>query len=115
MAKMADHAPDEVIELVLQLPKVDNPVVYNEILEMALRLHGKQSAKLKPKILEYAGIEHQFLSYRYADLLAHWTAEHQTSAALELSRALVQFAPDPSIRDQAEASKRESGRLGDVT
>ena len=91
LAKLATHAPDEVIELVLQLPKVDNPVVYNEMLEIALRLQGEQSAKLKPKILEYASIEHQFGSHRYADLLAHWGAEHQTSAALALSRVLVQF------------------------
>ena len=48
--------PDEVIEIVLQLPKVDNPSVYNEILEIALQLHGEQSVKLKPKILEYTGI-----------------------------------------------------------
>ena len=102
LAKMFDHAPDEVIELVLQFPKVDNPVVYNEMLEIALLLHGERSVRLKPKILEYAGIEHQFLARRYADLLAHWTAEHQTSAALELSKVLVQFAPDP----QSEAKQK---------
>ena len=30
--------PDEVINLILGLPKVDNPSVYNEILEIALQL-----------------------------------------------------------------------------
>ena len=87
--------PDEVINLILGLPKVDNPSVYSEILEIALQLHGKQSAALKPKILEYAGLDYQFLPHRYADLLVHWTAENQTAAALELTKILVEFLPDP--------------------
>ena len=51
--------------------------------------------KLKDKILEYAGMEHQFRAYRYAKLLERWTKENQTSAALELAKILVRFAPDP--------------------
>ena len=30
---MSDQVPDEVIELVLHLPKVDNPRVYDDILD----------------------------------------------------------------------------------
>ncbi len=96
--------PDEVIEIVLQLPKVDNPSVYNEILEIALQLHGEQSAKLKPKILEYTGIILEFVdvdlwlwTHKYADLLAHWTEENQISAALEFTKILVEFAPAPQL------------------
>ena len=100
LANMSNHAPDEVIEIVLRLPKVDNPRVYDDILDIALRLHGEQSAKLKPKILEYADIEYQFLTHRYADLLAHWTSENQTQAALELSEMLVKFVPDPQSEDK---------------
>ena len=87
--------PNEVIDLVVNLPKVDNPVVYDGILDIALQLTGKQSAKLKDKILEYTGMEHQWQTHRYAELLAHWIEENQTSAALELSKLLVAFLPDP--------------------
>ena len=105
LVKMADRAPDEVIELVLQLPKVDNPMVYNEILEIALQLPGEQSARLKPKILESVGIDARYWIPRYADLFAHWIAEHQISAALQLSKVLVQFAPDPQSEDKQERRK----------
>ncbi len=105
LAKMSDHAPDEVIELVLQLPKVDNPRVYDDILDIALRLHGEQSAKLKPKILEYASIEYSFLAQRYAELLAHWTIENQTASTLELSEVLVKFAPDLQSEDKQTRRK----------
>ena len=108
LVKVSTNAPDAVLELVLQLPKVDNPRVYDDILNIALRLHGEQSAKLKPKILEYTDIEYQsLLVLRYADLLAHWTAEQQIAAALNLSKVLVQFSPDPdSERKQARRKEK---------
>ena len=98
LANMSNHAPDEVIEIVSRLPEVDNPKVYDDILDIALRLHGEQSTKLKPKILEYTGIEYQWYADRYADLLAHWTAENQIQAALELLQILVKFVPDPQSK-----------------
>ena len=107
LEKMSDHAPDEVIELVLQIPKVDNPMVYGEILEIALQLPGEQSARLKPKILESVVIDSRFWIPKYADLLAHWIAESQISAALELSRVLVQFVPDPQSETKQERRKED--------
>ena len=100
LAKISSQVPDEAIELVLQLPKVDNPRVYDRILDIALQLHGVQSAKLKPKVLEYTGIDYQFLPHKYTELLAHWTAENQTSAALELLKVLVTFTTKPQPTDQ---------------
>ena len=103
LKNVCKDVPNEVIQLVLQLPETDNPRVYESILEIALELEGEQSAQLKPKMLEYAKLENQFLPYEYPKLLAHWTAEDQTEAALELASILVQFAPDP----QAEAKQRQ--------
>ncbi len=87
--------PNEVINLVVNLPTVDNPVVYDGILDIALQLTGKQSVKLKDKILEYAGMEHQLQTHKFGKILAQWAEENQTSAALELAKILVKFAPDP--------------------
>lgn len=107
LANMSNHAPDEIIEIVSQLPEVDNPKVYDDILDIALRLHGEQSIKLKPKILEYTGIEYQWYADRYADLLAHWTAENQIQAALELLQILVKFMPDPRS-EYKQAQRKEN-------
>ena len=93
-------APEKVIELVLQFPAVNNPRIYDSILEIALELDGEQSALLKPKMLEYAKIEHQFLAHMYPKLLVHWTKEDQTDAALELAEILVQFYPDEKSEDK---------------
>jgi len=94
------EVPDAVINLVMDLPEIDNPVVYDGILDIALQLPGKQSVKLKNKILEYANMDHQLSRHKYAELLAHWTAENQTSAALELAKILVAFTASPQSTDQ---------------
>ena len=95
LEKISSKALNETIKIVEQLPKTDNPVVYDGILNIALQLTGKQSAKLIDKILEYTRIEHQWQTHRYAELLAHWTEENQTSAALKLAERLIAFVPDP--------------------
>ena len=59
----------EIIRIVLQLPTVDNPRVYDNILDIALELDGEQSARLKSKMLEYTRLKHQFLSFEFPKLL----------------------------------------------
>ena len=97
----------EIIQIVLDLPAVDNPRIYEYILDMALVLDGKRSAKLKPKMLEYARLKHQFFPFQYPKLLGHWTAEGQTDGALELANILFQFTPDP----EAEQKKRQYNEI----
>ena len=104
LKNVATDSPDQVIKIVLALPCVDNPRIYNEILEMALRLRGNQSAKLVPKILEYVDLEHHLFMHRFADLLAYWTTDNQIAAALKLVKALIKFVPDP--RDEAKRKRR---------
>ena len=112
LTNVCRDAPDEVVNLVMDLPEIDNPVVYDGILDIVLQLHGEQSAKLKSKILEYANMDHQLSPHKYAELLAHWTTENQTSAALELSKVLVAFAPDPQSEEKQERRKEDPMRWG---
>ena len=109
LKNVAKDAPDEVTRIAVGIPEVDNPQVYYDILDIALRLHGEQSARLKPKILDDAQIKHLFLSQRSSDLLDHWIAERQTTAALDLLKILVQFSPDPHS-DIKQVRRKENPR-----
>ena len=100
LKNVCSEMPDEVVNLVMGLPKIDNPVVYDGILDIALQLPGEYSVKLKDKILHYTSMERQFGMYRYANLLERWTKENQTSAALELAKILIKFAPDPQSEEK---------------
>ena len=112
LSRISNQAPDKVIELVENLPPVNNPLVHSGILEIALQLHGNLSTKLKPKILESVNIEYLSRTHRYADLLAHWVKENQISDALELSNILVRFVPDPQSREKRERRKENPMELG---
>ena len=112
LKNMSRDVPDEVINLVLELPETDNPSVYNEILEIAMQLHGERSAQLMPKILESLTLDHQVKVHNYTELLNHWTKENQISAALEVSRLLVAFVPDPQSDIKQRRRKENSTDLG---
>ena len=108
LKRVCKKAPEDVLELVSQMPGVDNPRVYGDILDIALKLHGERSGRLKPKLLEYAKLEHQFLPFKFSQILAHWTTEGQTEAALELAKILVQFVPDPNSEEKQKQKRQLS-------
>ena len=112
LERISSKVPNETIEIVKQLPKTDNPVVYDGILNIALQLTGQQLTKLKDKILEYAGMEHQWRIPKYAELLGHWTDENQASAALELAEKLIAFAPDPQSEEKQKRRKENPMDFG---
>ena len=111
LKNVSQEAPEKVINIVLGLPTVDNPRVYNDILEIALLLNSEQSVRLKPKMLEYARLENQFLAHRYHELVVHWVVENQIQAALELMEILVQFHPDPRAEEKAKERRENSHSL----
>ena len=84
---IARDVPDEVTQVVLGLPEVDNQRVYYGILEIALELPGGQSAKLKPKVIEGAILDPLFLEHRYRGLASigrketclHWNLQNYSS------------------------------------
>lgn len=112
LKNICKDAPSEIVEniiqIVLELPPVENPIVYEEIVEMALYLDGLRSARLKSKVLEFARLDRQFRESIYPRLLGKWTAEGQTDAALELASILVKFDPDP----KAEEKKKKYNEIG---
>ena len=72
LSKVTTDAPDEVVEIILGLPRVDNPRVKLKILGIAWQLPGVQSAKLKPKVLDLGKRDLLFLGLWYPRLLTHW-------------------------------------------
>ena len=109
LASVAKQSPEAVTELLLKLPAVDNPWVYDGILEAAMQLHAGQSARLKCKMLEYAKLDFHILAHRFPSLIAHWTAENQTTTGLELASALVEFSPDPDAEAKGDRYRKDSG------
>ena len=104
LKNVAKDAPDEVLEVVRALPEVDNPRVYDDIIDITLQLDAKRSAKLLSKIRESIELERPIWGHKYVEMLVHWTIGNETSAALELTKKLVEFVPDP--QDKIKRKRR---------
>ena len=100
LVRMATLETDEIIQIVDDLPELNNPRIYEGILEIALQLPGADSVKLSGRLLKFARMTGPLQPYRLSDLLAHWTNESQTEAALELAKEMVYFAPDPDSEEK---------------
>ena len=107
LKNISKDAPDEVLEVVRTLPKVDNPRVYDDVLDIALQLDAKRSAKLLSKILESAELERPIWGHKYINLLVHWTVGNETSTALELTKLLVEFLPDLDTKNKQERRRKK--------
>ena len=97
LSRVVLRAQDTVVEILQQLPDVDNLRIKLQILEIARLLPGVQSAKLKWKVLDLGEWDLPFLGHWYSELLAHWVKEEEIGAALQLAEVLVQFEPDPQL------------------
>ena len=107
LRNVAKDAPEEVIDVVRVLPEVDNPTVYEDILDISLQVDAERSAKLLPKILESTELERPIWGEKYADVLVHWTQGNETSAALQLTKVLVEFAPDPESKTKQKRRRKK--------
>ena len=111
LKNVVGDTPDEVLKIVQELPEVDNPRVYDDILDITLQLDANRSAKLLSKILESTELERPIWGHKYADVLVHWTVGNETSAALELTKELVEFVPDPQDKTKRKRRREESEDL----
>ncbi len=112
LVNIAAEATEQIVSIILGLPKTDNPLVYDGILKIALKLKGQESAKLCPKIIEYTEIEHQFIAHRYPEILLHWANQDNVEEALAVVEKLVPFREDPKSQAKQQLRKKNLNDLG---
>ena len=69
---------------------------------------------LLSKILESIELERSIWGHKYADVLVHWTIGNETSAALELTKKLVEFVPDPQDKIKRKRRGEKSKDTADI-
>lgn len=112
LVTIAVEATDQVVEIILSLPKTDNPKVYDYVLSIALKLEGQRSAELCPKIIEYIELDNPFLAHRYPELLQHWTVQGNINEALKITKLLVPFRKDPKAQEKLQLRKKKPNSSG---
>lgn len=103
--------PDQVVEIILSLPKTDNPRVYDDVLAIALKLEGLQSAALFPKLIEYIELDNPLFAHHYPELIKHWAEQGNIAEALEITKLLIPFREDPEAKDKQQLHKKKRKSL----
>ena len=112
LVNIATEATDKIVDIVLSLPKTDNPRVYEDVLSIALKLDRKNSAKLYPKLIEYIKLDNQFLAHRYPELLNYWTEQGNVTLALNMVKLIVPFKEDPKAKYKHRLRKKRPNSTG---
>ena len=114
LQRVASSAPDQVVDILVALPKTDNPRVLHRICEIACKIENIElSLKLKGLVIRYANSPYDWIHHRvFIDLLNQWGKESNRSvaAALELMKIVVRFSSDPKAE---EKKARRSKNLAD--
>ena len=111
LATVAGEATDQIIDIVLAFPKTDNPRIYDYIIEIALKVEGRESARLLPKILEYTELDNLIFARPFLEILQHWATQGNSKEALEIVKRLVPFQKDPRWRAKQQFRKDNPNAL----
>lgn len=107
LASVADIEPEEIADIVSQLPVVDNEVVCFKLVEIARTLPIRHSIEIKAKVFEY--LENNSVLWRGGEvkLLDYWIENNQIVEALELLEVLVGFTHNDLRKHQRRVSLLE--------
>ena len=99
LKRVVSDAPEQVVDILADLPEMDNPRVLHEICEIACLIEDIElSLKLKPWIIRYIKSPYQWISLYdlIIKILNHWIGGPKDSvkATLDLSKFAVSFNAD---------------------
>jgi hypothetical protein len=97
LARVAEQAPELVINVASKLPHTDNPSVQRDLVSMALKVEPIFAQRLVDKVLEW--IESPYSGWLHSEyfgrLLVHLANGAELGAALKIAQKLLEFLPDP--------------------
>ena len=116
LKRVANDDPEQVVDILVELPETDNPAVLQEICDIACAIEDIDlSLKLKPWVTRYvkSSYPEDLLYDSIVEILNHWIGGSKDSVkeALEISKIAVSFKADAmSEEKQARRLKNSKGR-----
>ena len=112
LARIANSAEDEVLQLILDCPETDNPRVHDDFADAANRMSSHKAAQLVPKILHWLREPYKLLlPLKAGALMERLAREGELEASLSLGRGLLQLweeqVGDASVDDELFGSRRK--------
>lgn len=115
LLRMAPHEPETVQQIALEIPDVDNTLVYEDLADIASALTPRLAAELVPRAETWLKAPYQLLlPQKLGPLLGHLVRGGQIEAALELAGTLMAVLPapaDPATQDLAPSDPEPRARF----
>jgi hypothetical protein len=101
LARMAEHNPVLVRDVIAKVPDCGNPFVYENFADAMLRMPGDVAATLLGRAKAWSRSEYfpTFFAEKLGEVAAHLARSGETDAALELMAALLEVQPDPKSKE----------------
>ena len=118
LQRVANAAPDQVVDILANLPETDNPRTSHRICVIASEMDDIESSlKLSPWVNTYIKSSNSLDSRPIIDLLHRWRggADDARAAALDLMKLVVRFHPDPESDAKKERRKVKQEPLDFLT
>ncbi len=98
LVRMAEQAPDQVAEILLDLPASENIFVHDDIVQAALKLPAALARRLSVRERKWIRSQKQvfgLLPDRYAELVVRLAAERGVDEAYLLARTILEVRENP--------------------
>lgn len=103
LARMANQAPETVLEVMLQIPDTENIRVNEDLVNAALAMPAELAAKLTNKAKKWAESSyHPLFPEKLGVLVAHLARGGYIEEALGLASVLLAVLPDPTRQAQED-------------
>ncbi|WP_322793331.1 hypothetical protein [Bellilinea sp.] len=94
LARVAQHKPDLVIEIIQNMDDTDNAAVISDLVDALLVIPSDVSTRLVEKAARWAESPYLLVPQKLGQLIAHWANGKRTEEALRVARVLLDVFPD---------------------
>ena len=108
LARMAQHKPERVAEIIREMDDTDNANVLGDLVDAMLAMPAKLSAPLVEKVARWAERPYWLLPEKLGQLIEYWAKGGLTEGALRVARVLLDVLPEER---RVEAGPDEEYRL----
>jgi len=105
LARMAQHEPELVTEIIRKMDDTDNANVLGDLVDAILAMPAKLSEQLGEKVAGWAERPYLLLPEKLGQLIEYWATGGQAEEALRVARVLLDVLPDE--RRMKAASKED--------
>lgn len=104
LVKVADKAPNEVLEIIKAFPDTDNERVMDDVANILLKVSPSKAARYTDQLKKYINTSRfLMLHITVSELICKLADNNQHDAALELAKEMLEVSPDPEKEEKLKS------------